>query len=260
MKLILDLEQALRILEPVAIAILLGRIAAQRLLGLYKAFAAYLLIWLCQDIAPVALGLNLGGDRYALFFFISEPFAWIFAYLVLIELFDLTLADFPGIRSAGRMVLYAGILLSVVVAAAMAIPSLLHLGGTGWLYILYMVIERSVMILSLILLGALQVLMVRSSLQLPLNTVRYSRVYAIHFATRAVQVFVFGELDRNLVSLGNVAASLIDIACVSYLALSLTRTGVHAQAVAGAKLSEEDRQNLRKRLESVNTLLGRLGR
>lgn len=260
MKFILDLEQALRIVEPAAIAILLSRITAQRLLGLYRAFTAYLVIWLCQDIAPVALGLNLGTNAYALFFFISEPFAWIFSYLVLIELFDLTFADFPGIRSAGRIVLSAGILLSVVVAAGMAVPSLLHLGGTGWLYIVYMVIERSVMVLSLILLGALQVLLVRSRLQLPLNTVRYSRAYAVHFATRAVQVFVFGELDRKLVSLGNVSASLIDIACVSYLAFTLTRTGVHAQVMTGPRLSEQDRHQLRVQLEKVNELLGRFGR
>jgi uncharacterized membrane protein len=150
--------------------------------------------------------------------------------------------------------------LSAVVAAGMAIPSLVHLGGTGWLYILYMVIERSVMVLSLILLGVLQVLMVRSRLQLPLNTVRYSMAYAVHFATRAVQVVVFGELDRKLVSLGNVSASLIDIACVGYLAFTLTRAGVHAHVVAGPKLSEQDRRQLRKQLETVNDLLGRLGR
>jgi hypothetical protein len=260
MSLILDLEQALRILEPVAIAILLGRIAAQRLLGLYKAFTAYLVIWLCQDVAPVVLGLNLGTNSYALFFFISEPFAWIFSYLVLIELFDLTFADFPGIRSAGRMLLYCGILVSAIVAAGMAIPSLLHLGGTGWLYILYMVIERSVMVLSLILLGALQILTLRSRLQLPFNTVRYSRVYAVHFATRAIQVFVFGELDRRLVPFGNVAASLIDIGCAAYLALTLTRTGVHAQVVTGPRLSDVDRRELRIQLEKVNELLGRIGR
>ena len=239
------LEQALQILEPVCIAILLVRIASQGLLRLYRAFTIYLAIWLFQDVAPVALGLNLAGNSYALFFFVSEPMAWIFSYLVLIELFDLTFLDFPGIRSAGRLLLYTAIATSAVVAALTAAPSLLHLHGADWLYTLYMVIERSVMIVSLILLGALQILMARSGLKLSRNTVRYGRVYAIHFATRALQVFLVGELDRKLVSFGNVGASLIDIACVAYLALTLTRSGVHAQVVTGPKLSEEQRQQLR---------------
>ena len=101
----LSLEQALRILEPVCVAILLARIASERLLFQYRAFTAYLLIWFCQDVAPLVFGLNLGGNSYALFFFITEPLAWLFSYLVLLELFDLTFTDFPGIRSAGRFLL-----------------------------------------------------------------------------------------------------------------------------------------------------------
>ena len=256
----LGLEQALRILEPVCIAILLARIASERLLFLYKAFTAYLLIWFCQDVAPLAFGLSLGGDNYALFFFITEPLAWLLSYLVLLELFDLTFTDFPGIRSAGRFLLISAIVLSGVIVAATAAPSLVTLHGVGWLYTLYLVIERSVMILSLILLGALQILMWRYSLQLPRNTVYYSRIYAIHFATRAVQVFAFGEFDRKLVFLGNIGASLIDIACLLYLAWVLTRNGALAQIPAGAKLSDSQRIELRERLEGVNSLLSGLKR
>lgn len=254
----LGLEQALRILEPVCIAILLARIASERLLVLYKAFTAYLLIWFCQDVAPLVFGLSLGGDTYALFFFLTEPLAWLLSYLVLLELFDLTFTDFPGIRSAGRFLLVSAIVLSGVIVAATAAPSLARLQGVGWLYTLYLVIERSVMILSLILLGALQVLMWRYGLHLPRNTVYYSRIYAIHFATRAVQVFAFGEFDRNLVFLGNIGASLIDITCVSYLAWVLTREGAHAQMRAGPRLSNRQRIELRERLEGVNSLLSGL--
>lgn len=256
----LGLEQALRILEPVCIAILLFRIASERLLSLYKAFTAYLLIWFCQDIGPLVLGLSLGGDSYALFFFITEPLAWLLSYLVLIELFDLTFADFPGIRSAGRFLLVSAIVLSGIVVVGTASPSLVSLHGAGWLYTLYLVIERSVMILSLILLGALLVLMWRYGLHLPRNTVHYSRIYAIHFATRAVQVFAFGEFDRNLVFLGNIGAGIIDIACLSYLAWVLTREGAHAQIPAGPKLSDSQRTELRERLEGVNSLLSGLKR
>src|SRR4051794_25383051 len=100
-------EQVLRYLEPVAIALLLARLATENLLGFYRAFTAYLLIWLCQDLVPLVFGLSLAGDRYARFYFISEPLAWLFSCLVLLELFDLTFSSFPGIRSAGRVLLTA---------------------------------------------------------------------------------------------------------------------------------------------------------
>jgi hypothetical protein len=62
------------------------------------------------------------------------------------------------------------------------------------------------------------------------------------------------------VSVGNVAASLIDIACVAYLAFTLTRAGVHAPVATGPGFSERDRRELRERLEKVSELLGRLGK
>jgi hypothetical protein len=260
MKYIPGFEHALQILEPALIAVLLARIVSQKLLRLYPAFALYLAIWVFQDIAPVALGLNLSGDRYAYFFFISEPLVWIFSYLVLIELFDLTFVDFPGIRSAGRLLLYGAIGLSAGIAMLTALPTILHLHGADWPYTLYMVIERSVMILSLVSLGALQVMMARAGLQLSENTVRYSRVYAIHFAARALQVFVFGQLDRALVSFGNIALSFIDIGCLLYLSVTLTRDGVQAQTAPGPRLSERERRELRERVETLDDMLGNLRR
>jgi hypothetical protein len=254
----LSLEQTLQILESTCVAILLARIASERLPSLYKAFTAYLVIWFCQDVAPLAFGLSLGGNTYALFFFITEPLAWLLSYLVLLELFDLTFTDFPGIRSAGRLLLVSAIVLSGFVAAGTATPSLVRLHGADWLYTLYLVIERSVMILSLILLGALQVLMWRYGLNLPRNTVHYSRIYAIHFAARAIQVFAFGEFDRSLVFIGNIGTSIIDIVCLIYLSLVLTREGAYRQMAAGPKLSDQQRIELRQRLEGVNALLSGL--
>src|SRR5690349_2008425 len=132
MDLVSHLEKYLGFLEPASIIILLIRLTTQRLVFVYRAFTIYLLIWFCQDVVPLVFGFNLGGNYYARFFFLSEPLAWVFSCLTLLELFDLTFTDFPGIRSAGKLILSAAILSSTVVATLTAIPSLVHVHEVEW--------------------------------------------------------------------------------------------------------------------------------
>jgi hypothetical protein len=197
MNLTRTLEQVLRYVEPVLVAVLILRLAAQGLLLRYRAFGAYLLIWLGQDTLPLLLGLSLEGNAYARFFFISEPVAWLFLFLILYELFDLTFASFPGVRSAGKLLLTAAVLIAVLVATGTALPSLMSSHTRVGLLNFYFVIERSVMLVMLILLGALQYLMVHFRLQLPRNTVVYSTTYAIYFAMRALEILLMSELGTN---------------------------------------------------------------
>ena len=153
-----SIEQAFRYLEPASLVFLILRLIGQGLVTRYRAFAAYLLIWLCQDVLPLLFGWSLGSDAYALFFFVSEPWEWVFSCLVLLELFDLTFTGFPGIRSAGKLLLTVAILVGVFVGTWTAVPTLIYRHDAGGMLLLFFVIERSVMLVTLVLLGALQYL------------------------------------------------------------------------------------------------------
>ncbi len=210
---------------------------------------------------PLVLGFTLRGDFYAQFFFVSEPFFWVLSCLVLLELFELTFTNFPGIRSAGKLLLTGAVLIAVSVALGTAIPTLLSFGTGNHILQLYLVLERSVMIIMLILIIALLFLMVHYRLQLPRNTVVYNSAYAVYFATRALQALVTVDLGTHFSAVGNVIAMLVGIGCLLFLTFTLTLEGAKTEVTAGGtKLSAGEREKLREQLMSVNELVGRLRR
>jgi len=254
-----SIEQAFRYIEPASLVLLILRLIAQGLVTRYKAFAAYLVIWLCQDVLPLLFGLSLGSDAYARFFFISEPWAWVFSCLVLLELFDLTFTGFPGIRSAGKLLLTVAILVGVFVGTGTAVPTLLYRRDGGGMLLLFSVIERSVMLVTLVLVGTLQYLILHYRLQLPRNTVVYGFTYAVYFTTRALQAFIVSELGPGYSAIANIAAMGIDVGCLLVWAFALTRSGATSEVVAGPSLSEEEKSRLRNQLASLNEAMGRIG-
>jgi hypothetical protein len=251
-------EHVLLYLEPASVILLLIRLATQHLLVVYRAFTAYLSVWFLQDAVPLTLGFALGSDRYAKFFFLSEPLAWLFSCLIVLQLFELTFTDFPGIRSAGKILLSAAILAAVVVAASTAIPTLLTFGAGNHLLRLYSVLERSVMIALLILSSALLFLMVHYRLKLPRNTVIYNTGYSVYFATRALQALVMSEMGTHFSAVGNVIAMAVGIGCALFWTFTLSREGTKTEVIAGSALSEAERQRLMEQLMSVNDLVSRL--
>lgn len=255
----LNIEQAFRYLEPACLILLILRLIGEGLVARYKAFAAYVAIWLCQDALPLLFGWSLSSDAYARFFFVSEPWEWLFSCLVLIELFDLTFTRFPGIRSAGKLLLAIAILVGVFVGTGTAVPTLVYRHDAGGILLFYSVIERSVMLVTLVLLGALQYLVVHYRLQLPRNTVVYGFTYAVYFAARALQALVLSELGPGYSAIANVAVMAVDVACLLVWAFALTRTGATAEIVAGPRLSDEEQARLRKQLLSLNEAIGRIG-
>jgi hypothetical protein len=255
-----SIEQTFRYLEPASLIFLILRLAGQGLAMRYKAFAAYLAIWLCQDTLPLLFGWSLGSDEYARFFFASEPWEWVFSCLVLIELFDLTFTRFPGIRSAGRILLSSAIVLGVFIGIGTAVPTLIYHREAGGILLLFSVVERSVMLVVLVLLGALQFMVVHYRLQLPRNTVVYGFTYAVYFTTRALQALVVSEFGPAYSTAANVAGMAVDVACLLVWAFALTRAGMTSEVVAGPRLSDEERARLRSQLLNLNEAMGRFGR
>jgi hypothetical protein len=220
MDLTVRVEHVLRYAEPVLIVLLVSRVMWARIWRLYKAFTVFLLLWLLQDTVPLVLNLDVDSPVYGQFFFISEPFAWLLACLVLLELFDLTLADYRGIRSAGRLCLSAGVILAVVSAMITALPTLLRSSGNETTVRFYSVIERSVMVITLVLLAAL----------------------------------LFGS---SLVT-GNLVATAVDLGCLTYWIVNLNQQGHNPPSRPQTTLSETQSISMREHLTDVNYLMERL--
>lgn len=254
------IEHILRYAEPLLIVLLVAKVMWARIERLYRAFTAFLLLWLLQDTVPLALNLDVGNPAYGQFFFISEPFAWVLACLVLLELFDLTLADYSGIRSAGRLCLSVGVVLAVISAMITALPTLLHSTADETTVRFYSVIERSVMVITLVLLAALLFLIVHFRLPLPKNTVIYTTGYAIHFVARAAEALFVGEVGGSSLVTGNLVATMVDLGCLTYWIVNLNQQGSNPPPRPKPSLSETQSSNMREHLTDVNDLMERLRR
>jgi hypothetical protein len=175
-------------------------------------------------------------------------------------LFDLTFSSFPGIRSAGRVLLTAALVVAGLVGIGTAIPGLRSVQGPSGLLLFYSIVERSVMLISLVLLGALQYLIVHYRLELPRNTVVYSFTYAIYFTARAIDALIFSELGTRSSMIVNAFAMAVDVVCLLIWASRLTWAGVKTHIIPGPRLSTGERERLQGQLLAVNDMVGRLGR
>jgi hypothetical protein len=259
MNLTFKLEHFMEILEPASILLLVIVLFWNGLQKHYPFFSLYLLFSLVQDVIPLAYGLALNTNAYAKLFFSSEPIFWALLCLIVRELFDLTFADFPGIRSAGRLSLSIAIAAAIVIAMLTAIPTLIRLHDGDRMLRLYLVIERSVIIVALLMIAALQFLMVHYRLRLPRNTVLYSVTYAVYFASLAVQDFLISEGGSRFTAACNIIGMSINVACLLFLGFSLNRAGTSVRVIAGPKLPIEERDRLRRELEHVSKLVSGLG-
>lgn len=251
-------ESILQYVEPTAVVVLLVRLFWQGLIRRYKYFSAYLVISLCQVAIPLAFGLSFDSDAYAKFYFFTEPVIWLAYLLVVLELFDHVFKDFPGIRSAGKLAVKIAVPAAIAAAALTALPSIFHLAGASRLLRLYLVVERSVMVIILLVLAAVQTLLLRYGLRLPRNTVRYSLGYAIFFGVLAAQGFFLSELGMQFATLTNTITITLAVACLLFWAFTLTREGEAVQVTAGPSLSEEQRRHLRNQLMNASNFITRL--
>lgn len=88
----------------------------------------------------------LGLDAYGLQYFVTQPVIWALYFLVVLELYSVTLEEFPGIRRLGRLALFSS-LAAVGLACASLIVVDTRAGVDPYPFLGYLVLqERSVFI------------------------------------------------------------------------------------------------------------------
>jgi hypothetical protein len=119
-------------------------------------------------------------------------------------------------------------------------------------------VERSIMVVILLVLAAVQALLLRYGLRLPKNTVYYSLGYGVFFGILAAQEFFVSELGVQVAIIANTITITLAVVCLLFWAFTLTREGEAAQVTVGPHVSDDQRQHLREQLMNVNNLMGRL--
>ena len=77
----------------------------------FPALVAYLVFFSCMNLGYGIL--NVSSALYFWSYIVLEPLECIFSIVAVRELITLTLNDYPGIRTVGRWVMYAGVALAL---------------------------------------------------------------------------------------------------------------------------------------------------
>jgi hypothetical protein len=237
--------------------VLLWRLWSQKLAGVYLFLTIFLAGETIQDL--VGFPIRQNTDLYAWVFLYSSPVLWLFAYLVVLELYRLILEDYPGIASVGRKAVSWSMGLALAVSVLYALPDLKGAPGPSPILHIYFVAERSTVLGLLLFLVLIQIFLIHYRLGLSRNRMVYATGYAVYFGVVVAQ-------DVILTALGIQTAGTVGLwtAVLAGLILLAGAALLSSQGEARVQLesvdSSSDRARLQQQLADMNRLLSRAAR
>jgi hypothetical protein len=237
--------------------VLLWRLWSQKLAGVYLFLTIFLVGETIQDIA--GFPIRRDSDLYAWLFVYSTPVLWIFAYLVVLELYRLILEDYPGIASVGRKAVSWCLGLALAISVLYALPDLNGAPGPSPILRIYFVAERSTVLGLLLFLVLIQIFLIHYRLRLSRNRMVYATGYAVYFGVVVAQDVILTAL--GIQTAGTVGLWTSALAGVILLggALLLSSQGESRVELESVD-SSSDRARLQQQLADMNRLLSRAAR
>jgi hypothetical protein len=246
------------ILSVLCHTLILWRLWTEGLLRVYLYFALFLANEAIATI--VLLPVNPKSLLYVHIFLVVTPISWILSYLVVLELYRLTLEDYPGIATVGRRAVSWLLGLAVLASIIYAIPDLIANDAKSPVLRVYVILERSVVLGILVFLVLIQLFLLRYRLRLSPNRIVYATGYALYFAVTMAQDVIVTSLGlRYMVYtytlLMNVGASLLLLTG----AILLSQKG-EVKPKLEVVDSSADRARLQQQLTDINRMLTRAAR
>jgi hypothetical protein len=224
----------------------------------YKAFFYYLIFFSLQSAFMMQLAPR--GVVYAYTFVFTEPLAWIFYALVVLEVYSLVLADYQGLYTAGRWALIIALMMALIASClSLLIPSHGHHQGSRILPYYY-VAERAVYLSLVVFLITILFVLLQYPITLKRNIVVHSVVFSVYFLCNTI---VYSVLSlRGFATIDGVKVTLLCVSLTSVGAwLALLNPAGEARTVRlrPAWMPGKEEQ-LVSQLNSLNAALLRAGR
>src|ERR1700678_3210539 len=201
-----DLRVILQIVSLLGAAFLSLKLLQTGLWRRYPVFFWYFVFRVPDSVWPLLL--NSSAPAYQKVWMLTEPVAWIFHILVVIELYRLVLEDHKGIYTLGRWAMYAALVIAVPISIISIIPKFnVHTTDIprrmGYEFAIQRGIDFSLALFLLLILFFLS----RYPINLSRNVVVHSALYTILFFSDAFAVFlrtfkIVATLTANIVLVG----------------------------------------------------------
>ena len=200
--------------------------------------------------------LPYGRNAYGWTYVATEPIAWLFYVLIVVELYSAALSSYRGIAALSRW------LLGVIVAAALmlSLASLIpDLSSSHPFPIIHAVTAAGRAIctsLALFLLG-ITVFFLSYPIPLSRNTIIHSAICSVYFLTLAAAYFVHNVVGPSSWALVNLALVVITGATLLAWILFLRPEGERVIVEHRPQWSPETEEELLNRLNALNSVLAR---
>jgi hypothetical protein len=245
----------LRILQIISLA---GAVAlAVKLLvtGLRKRYPIFFLYFVFRSFNTAwPLLIDVKSNQYLHIWVATEPIAWIFHILVVIELYRLVLEDHKGIYTLGRWAMMAALAIAIPVSILSIIPHFrVHDADNTKLMGLYFATERGIDFSLALFLLLILFFLSRYPINLSRNVVVHSALFTLLFFSEAFGMFlhtfrIVAKLPANIVLLG------LACSCIFAWLILLSPHGeeVHANF---PHISPQREKNALLQLASLNATL-----
>lgn len=251
----MDARVFTELFQSIAAAVIVARLIRLGISGRFPALVAYLSFLAVVNMASAALAAT------------SAAYFWLYlgytigncglGILAVRELFALTFADYPGIRTGGRWSMYAAIAVSTAV-------SLLFTGffwgagaaGRARSHLYYFEIsERAVMFTLAVVISTILFFLSKYPLHLARNTWISSASFSLLFLTEAARLLIDSLTPQLHSASVDRAADILMSLCLAAWAISLGRERDSVRA--RVKFAGPDEEQLLEQLQSLNQLMAR---
>ncbi len=176
------------LIQAAGAALVAAQVLRLRLVRLFPALWGYVILLATMD--SVFIALDYRSRAYLHAYIVLEPVKAIFSILAVRELLALIFQNYPGIRTAGRWAMYAGITLAVSLSLAVAPWA----GGPHFILNLsYLEAAQRWLIFTLaVMIGMILWSLSRFPLHLSRNTLLSSTFFSILFLGDAVRLLIDG--------------------------------------------------------------------
>jgi len=245
--------QVLQVISLLGAAALASKLFATGLWKHYPIFFLYLVFRIPNTAWPLLL--NTSSNLYQKVWMLTEPIAWIFHVLIVIELYRLVLSKHRGIYTLGRWVMYGALAVAITISILSLLPHIKPHMPQQTKYMGYeFAINRgthfalAVFLLVMLFLGS------RFPMALSRNVLVHAAIYTAFFLADSLAMFLrtlFGLAGSNAISACVVA---LQCACLAAWLILLNAHGEEVRTNFPAISPQRERNALRQ-LESLNATL-----